>query len=468
MRQSTTHDRVTWAATAVLLTLGLACGSCQAADAQSVQDRIQASPPEPQAPAAVATADPSSPDLPVVLQPGIVFTVAATSHHPLKIGEPLQARLQYPIFNHDLLALPEGTLLQGSVTALSPDKRARLKARFHGDLTPFHIATVRFDAILLPSASVPIKTTEASNGAPILKLAAPSAQKKSSFLARQFTQARKIFQTRVEFFTAPGLGDRALQILYHQLPYHPERIPDGAAWTFELTEPTALPAIPPIEPTLPKTPARTENWQVNAILKAEVSSKSARSGDPVEALVVEPVFDSNRELVIPQGSTLLGKVSASKAARSLGRNGRLRFNFQQVRFPAGQSRAVQGQLSGALAATSQGLQLDAEGTVTQQNKASALNPLLLTLLAGRALDTDGNLVAQTGVASNGFGLVGRIVGVATGSRNLAAGIGFYAAALSLYENWLTPGRDIVFPRDMRIEIETSPLNSPVLKRDELK
>jgi len=139
-----------------------------------------------------------------------------------------------------------------------------------------------------------------------------------------------------------------------------------------------------------------------------------------------------------------------------------------VRFPAGQSRAVQGQLSGALAATSQGLQLDAEGTVTQQNKASALNPLLLTLLAGRALDTDGNLVAQTGVASNGFGLVGRIVGVATGSRNLAAGIGFYAAALSLYENWLTPGRDIVFPRDMRIEIETSPLNSPVLKRDELK
>ena len=90
-------------------------------------------------------------------------------------------------------------------------------------------------------------------------------------------------------------------------------------------------------------------------------------------------------------------------------------------------------------------------------------PLALTLLAGRALDTDGNQTLQAGVASNGFGLVGRIVGTAVGSRELAAGIGYYAAALSIYENWLAPGRDVIFPLDTRIEIETSPLRAPVLK-----
>jgi hypothetical protein len=102
------------------------------------------------------------------------------------------------------------------------------------------------------------------------------------------------------------------------------------------------------------------------------------------------------------------------------------------------------------------------GTIAPRNQSSAIAPLLLTVLAGRALDDDGNFTAQTGVASNGFGLVGRVVGVAAGNRNLAAGIGYYAAALSFYENFLHPGRDVVFPRNTRIEIETNPLRAPVL------
>ena len=58
--------------------------------------------------------------------------------------------------------------------------------------------------------------------------------------------------------------------------------------------------------------------------------------------------------------------------------------------------------------------------------------------------------------------MGRIVGVAAGNRNLAAGIGFYAAGLSFYQNFLRSGRDVVFPKDTRIEIETTPLRAPVL------
>jgi hypothetical protein len=85
------------------------------------------------------------------------------------------------------------------------------------------------------------------------------------------------------------------------------------------------------------------------------------------------------------------------------------------------------------------------------------------MLAGRALDEDGNLTLQTGVASNGFGLIGRIVGIAVGDRNLAAGLGYYAAALSVYDNFIQPGRNVVFPKDTRIEIETTPLRAPILK-----
>jgi hypothetical protein len=134
-----------------------------------------------------------------------------------------------------------------------------------------------------------------------------------------------------------------------------------------------------------------------------------------------------------------------------------------VNFPEGTQQAVQGALNGATAGSQHGLSLDAEGTITPGNQASAIAPVLLTLLAGRALDQDGSLTVNSGVASNGFGFVGRIVGVVAGNRNLAAGIGYYAAALSVYENFLHSGRDVVFPKDTRIEIETTPLRAPILK-----
>jgi hypothetical protein len=278
---------------------------------------------------------------------------------------------------------------------------------------------------------------------------------------------------QVAFFTDPGLGLRARNMLYRQLPYHPEHIPAHTAWTVELSAPAALagaPTTPAATAPPPAIAGRPEVWMVNAQLTEHLTSATAKPGDVVSALVVEPVYDKDRQLVVPQGSTLIGKVTIAKSARSLGRNGKLRFTFQQVRFPEGSAiaqsnRQVQGALSGATAESKAELNMDAEGTVSPKNKSSVIAPLLLTLLASRALDEDrdGNLTAQTGVASNGFGLVGRVVGMAAGSRNLAAGLGFYAAGLSVYENFLTPGKDVDFPKDTRIEIETTPLRAPVLR-----
>jgi hypothetical protein len=268
---------------------------------------------------------------------------------------------------------------------------------------------------------------------------------------------------RIYFFTKPGLGDRSLQVLYGQLPYHPERIPAHTAWTTVLDSALPLPQYA-VDSPAPPPPASgaPETWSIHAILTGEVTSATAKPGDPVQALVVEPVLDKDGTLVVPQGSMLVGKVTTANSARSLGRNGKLRFTFQQIRFAEGEGQAVQGGLAGANTQGAQSLSMDAEGTVTPKNKSSVIAPLLLTMLAGRALDEDGNFAGQAAVSSNGFGFIGRIVGVAAGSRYLAAGIGYYAAALSTYENFLTPGHDVDFPRDTRIEIETTPLRAPIL------
>lgn len=405
-----------------------------------------------------------------VLPAGTSFQVEILRRYPMKAAEVIDARLVYPLYADGKLVLPQNTEVHGIITQLLGDSKTRWHGRLRGDFTPFHIAQVQFGEVMLPGGPLPFTTTGASTGATVLRLAAPGVTPKQSLVAREWTQAKARAHERIQFFTAPGFGDRALQILYHQLPYHPERIAEHTAWSFELAAPLTLPMEQgslPDPPPAATIPGRPETWVVNAVLNSGVSSASAVPGDAVTALVVEPVFDKDGQLVVPQGSTLMGKVTTAKAARSLGRNGKLRFTFQQVRFPAGEGqpapdRPVEGALAGATTEATQGLSLDAEGTITPKSQSSVIAPLLLTMLAGRALDQDGNLTAGTGVASNGFGLVGRVVGIAAGNRNLAAGLGYYAAALSVYENFLRKGSNVIFPKDTRIEIETTPLRAPIL------
>jgi hypothetical protein len=401
-----------------------------------------------------------------ILAKGTSLQVETSRHYAVKVGEPIEAHLMHPIYADGKLVVPQNTLVEGRVTALLPDSKTRWHARLRGDFTPYHNVQVQFDKLMLQAGAVPIAGADIANGAPVLRLTAPGVSPRQSFIARHWSEAKSNLHDRVAFFTAPGKGDRALQMLYHQLPYHPERIAATTAWSFELTRPLELPqnnaSLPDPLPAASGL-GKAEIWSVNATLSRDLTSASAKPGDAVEALVVEPVYDKDRQLVVPQGSKLVGKVSIAQPARSFGRNGKLRFTFQQVRFPEGYHREVEGALAGAATEKTQNLSLDAEGTISPRNQSSAIAPLLLTMLAGRALDEDGNLTAQTGVASNGFGLIGRIVGVAAGNRNLAAGIGFYAAGLSVYDNFLHSGRDVIFPRDTRIEIETTPLRAPILK-----
>jgi hypothetical protein len=403
----------------------------------------------------------------LILPKGTSLQVEVTRQYPMKDGEALEGHLLYPLYASGKLAVPKDAVVRGRVINLEPAKKLRWNARLRGDFTPFHAATVQFNELVLAEGALPISAAAAADGAPVLQLTAAGAASKRGFIRRRLALAKAQMHERVDWFISPGLGGRALQMLYHQLPYHPEEIAAHTAWSFELTAALVLPetsAASADPPPAAQAAGKPEMWTVNALLTSGLNSARAHPGDPVEALVVEPVYDRDKELVVPQGSTLVGRVTAAKAARSFGRNGKLRFTFQQVRFPQGFGAPVQGSLAGATAEKTQDLQMDAEGTVTPRKRSSAVAPMLLTMLAGRALDQDGGgMVLKQGVASNGFGLVGRVVGVAAGAPNLAAGIGFYAAGLSFYDNFLHTGRDVVFPKDTRIEIETTPLRSPVLK-----
>ena len=398
--------------------------------------------------------------------------VQLAGHVPMKIGEPLEARMLYPVYAANQLVIPAGCIFRGHVVKLNPDKQRRVHARLWGDFTPYHIPVVRFDDLTLPDGTVlPVVSRDATDGAPVLRLSTPSVRTKGSLVSQQIASLKQQLEDDVTLITAPGRGDRLVQFLYKQLPYHPERINAGTAWTVELAQPLILTSTPnssdnheqpddSIGPVLKKSgePKLTaeNSWRIHAYLKQTISSADEKPGNKFDAVVAEPIFENNHVLAVPQGAVLVGTVTQAKPASSFGRKGKLRFNFRELRLPDGFVEHVEGGLAGVDSNASSGLQLDPEGGVQPKPRNRVIVPLVLSVLASRAFDEDGSQAANGAVASNGFGVIGRIVGIVASSRNVAAGIGYYGAALSFYSRWIARGQQVVLAKNTRVEIITTP------------
>jgi hypothetical protein len=392
----------------------------------------------------------------------------------MRRGIALQGSLMYPVYAENQLVIPTGSVLRGSILALEPDSNRRIHARLRGDFTPFHCPVVRFDQLVLPDGSTKqIVTDNARNGAPVLHLSTPASATPHSPLWRQISGFKQQAKAAVNWVLAPGRGDRFVQLLYSQLPYHPERIEPATRWTVTLAQPlTLIPNVAsakaepdrPVEPvafgksqptSFPKAEASSGGrsvWQIRAYLDGTISSANQKQGNTFAAVVAEPVFQSDHALAVPQGALLVGTITQVKPARSFGRAGKLRFSFSELRLPGGLPQHVQGTLTAVDASKSQNLQLDAEGGVQQTPTARITVPTALTLLAARAFDEDGNRVVNATIGANGFGIVGRVAGIVAGSRYLAGTLGFYGAGLSFYDCCLARGQDVVFVKGTRIEV----------------
>jgi hypothetical protein len=394
------------------------------------------------------------------------LSIRLLQHVPMKTGELLDGRLLYPVYVDNRIVIPAGAKLRGTVVRLDSDRSHRIHARLRGDFTPFHIPVVRFEELILPDGERESMVSDsAKDGAPILRLSPAPGAKKGSVVSRQIAAEKQRVKDAVSQVTAPGRGDRLVQFIYTQLPYHPERIETGTAWTVDLEQPLNLRITDPLpedrdKADPPGSSALTE-WRLRAYLHETISSADRKTGDTFQAVVSEPVLNAEHAVVVPQGSVLVGEITQTKAARSFGRQGKLRFRFRQLKLPTGFTQPVEGTLAGVDADKSANLQIDPEGGIAPKPQNRVLLPLVLTFLAGRGLDDDDSRIANGAVASNGFGIVGRIVGIVASSRNVAAGIGFYGAALAFYDLCLARGRNVVFVKNTRIEVTTTPARSPM-------
>jgi hypothetical protein len=409
-------------------------------------------------------------------------------HLPMRNGQPVRAHLLYPIYANNKLLLPKDTVVAGSVVELRSDHPRRVRAIMGGDFTPFHKPVVHFTSFVLPDGtSIPFTSDDAADGAPIFR-AIPTPAAKGGFIHRQFDGLLSVARTDVAIFTGPEKADRFVQFIYTQIPYHPQRIDKGTAWTIETSHSIELPALPaPLvvaaepprkphfweEPLPPADPPSTDTgrWIVQANLDDPLSSETSKDGQTIKATVAEPIYNPDHTIAIPQGSTLIGSVTRARPARKFGRTGVLTFNFGQLQVPHEETRTVETRLTGADSARDIALTSEGQPKSKPQDKISL--PILLALMASRPLDQDehnglagggGNTLGKNAVGgAAGLGLVGTIIGLTGVSPNVAAGIGYYGAARAVYYRWIAKGQKIDFAKNTRIVVETTPRRSAPMK-----
>jgi hypothetical protein len=390
------------------------------------------------------------------LPAGVPLRIRITRTAHLRIGSPVTGVLTEPIFLHDHLAIPSDSTVLGTVTAYAPpDRMLRTRALLNGDVTPLHDPVVTFTQIQPPPVPAPVSPQRLAISArgtvrdtQLVRFLAANSH--PSLVRQARDRAHSELQSLHDTFLAPGKKDRALRLLYSQLPYHPQRIWAGTGFIANLDAPLNLPSAAPAPAPLTSS-ASLDAVTVDARLTTPLSSATSRPGDPVTATVTQPVFDSNHDLLVPQGATLEGTVTRARPARRLGRNGELRFGFRRLADQAGAVH-LDGNVTGAAGAKSENLTVDDEGNVkAHPDKGKVLAPLVLLWSASRGADDDSN-TRWTVVGSNGFGLIARLVAFSN-NKNIATGFGMYALAKSVYFRYLDRGHQVTFPRDAEVEVQ---------------
>ncbi len=409
----------------------------------------------------------------ISLPAGTPLPVQIDDHLPIRVGQPIRARLIYPVYADNSLILPARTIVNGTVTALRSNHSRRVSARLRCDFTPFYTPIVRFTGITLADGTtLPIATGTATDGAPIYRLVAPPPRQ-GGFIHQQWDDGLQILRDKLAIITGPDKTDRLVQLLYSQLPYHPQRIDKNTAWTVEISEPISIVpqttdvAVTPSQPIKADPPSddTTQSWIIQAYLGEQLSSATSKSGQEIRATVAEPIYNPDHTIAVPEGATMIGAVTQAKPARMFGRAGALHFDFRQLVLPTGTTQNVQASLTGADSNAGQKLAMDSEGQVKPKPQDKLLVPFILLTLAARPLDYDhgDNAFGKDALASNSLGVIGFIIGTAAGQRNIAAGIGYYGAAISIYERWIKRGREVTFARDTRLVLQTRPRHSTLLE-----
>jgi hypothetical protein len=394
-----------------------------------------------------------------------------------RVGQPVTATVVEPVYAYDRIVVPAGAKVLGRIEALERvSAGARLKSALAINFSPPRRVVLQFDRLVLEDGrEVGLSTRVGPGTANVVLQTAGGSEDRTLVgrgreeVARKAKQVASIVRTR-------GKMQRLKQAVVAALPFHAQYVPQGTVYDAELLAPldfgTAIAtphapagAVPPPESIL------------NARVITTVDSAGSPRGTPVEAVLTQPLFSAEDQLILPEGTTLAGEVTFARPARRLRRNGQLRFLFASMRAPEAGPETLRAALYSAEASRNAHLAIDDEGGATISNPGTRfVAPVVAAAAVGASFlqepvtepgeiepgvlpgAMEANSLGAGAGGYSGLGLLG--LGLSQLSRRVAVGLGLVGLARSLYVSFLGKGRDVSFPAGTRIQVQLAAGPSP--------
>ena len=420
------------------------------------------------------SADSPAPTISLTVPQGTPLEVALDGEVRVKhVGQPVRGRIVEPVYAFDKLVIPAGSQLTGRISAIERISAARrAEAALSEDFTPTRKLEVEFDEVTLPGGKqIAVQTKVTPGSGQLLDFVSaaedPGAKKSVASEAARKTheakqRAKDEWNATMNQAKLPGKVHRLMRYALRQLPAHPQYIDAGTIYFAELQAPLDFGSEPmTLETARSIGDLSPAGGVVHARLEMGVTSEANHKGDPVNAMITQPLFENGR-LIVPQGSVLEGSVVQVRSARRLNRNGQLRVAFHELKLPDGVPQTIEANLESVEAGKSGSVKLDSEGGVQATTpKTRYLSTAVEIGLAGLAArgDPDAKTVDSTGTAGSrmaggigGYKLVGALVTAFVQSRALGYSMGALGAGMSVYTHFIARGRDVVFPKDTAMQI----------------
>jgi len=375
----------------------------------------------------------------LVIEPGNDFRAALEKGVRLKkVGQPITAKLLEPVYAGENLAIPAGSTIKGHVSAISTaPMRKRAGRMLGGDFTPPKTAHVEFDQLVLSDGTnVSIHTDAAVGLGRVANSRYLSAEQRPG-------KFQKLKSAAITPFREPNKLQRLGEAVVTSLPYHPEYLDQGTVFDTALLEPVSVPVSAEPNPA----PAHLASEYLHLHLLTPIDSNISTAGGKIEAVVSEPYYQGDHQLIYPAGTRIAGTVQKASSTGWMKKNGSVIFAFRSISMPDGTMKEIHSTVGGIQAESSEGLEVGKEGEIKATTSPLARILAPVSLIGPSRAVGDNSLVktawSRSGEGRNGFGLLG--AGAAQASAGTAIGFGYFGAAKKLYSAFIAKGSSVELP-----------------------
>jgi hypothetical protein len=398
-----------------------------------------------------------------------------------RAGQPIVGTVVEPVYVYDRIVVPAGTKVLGHVESIdAPSKGVRIGAAFRGDFTPNRHVVLSFDRLVLNDHDVAVQTVVSGGTENVQRMVAGGAGRAEETgigarvrgeASRQRDELKRSVKDTLSAIKQPGRMQRLRDSAIRRLPYHPQVLTKGTIYNAEVVSPLEFGVATPIAKAPAGTAPAPQSILTARLVTALDSSKTPRD-TPIVAVLTEPVFSAEHQLILPEGTELKGSVTFAKPARHYHRNGQLRFLFESVATTDHAPTNLLASLYSVQAGAGENVSVDNEGGTTIDNsKKRFLAPALALVALTAAADLGGEGPAEAGAgvggsfeATNvagrglggfyGLGLIG--AGISQFSRPVAFGLAAVGAVQTVYSTIFGMGKNVSFPADTPIQVQLAP------------